>query len=733
MQILCTICTLVEKMLKVHDLLLKALSLSLTVGAVSSTLVTSTDAIKSSITLLYQNNLDWTDDINHHSFLLLESELSFPDAERACQALGEQLLSSADVKSQQNDLLPQLQYVSFRGDFPSGQSFWLSDGAVSAQSGTLKITSPLKASRLPTLCTQSSNGATNAASIVTAGNQISTTSTSSGNTFTGYRNQKSFRFLGIPYSNNPARFEYSSVSTQTHTQINSTIFGPQCFQVGTANYSEDCLFLNIFSPHLPTAEQEPKKLRPVLFWIHGGAFTSGTGADGTVDGGNMASRGDVVVVTINYRLSTIGFLAIPGTDIKGNFGLADQITALEWVKNNIEGVFIILPPIVLNVKPLSLIAFGGDPTRVTIAGQSAGAGSVRALLGSPKARGLFSAAVPASNLAGYEYATTYSLYYTPEQEYSVAAQQIINTTGCTSSSTSDEINCLKNVPAATLVNLATVARYVIVDGTFIVADQIDVTKPGASAHVPVLWGSMADDGAAFIGYPTLTTDRNEAIQTVLAGYSDIATVVNNATELFPISTSTTNATLNLFNLTSRIATDSQFRCLDQATVHSAIRNSVFPTAYYYQFDRSYQPHGYDPNAPVCDAPITATHPLGDPSLPYFKCHSGDLYFEFGTFGQFSFEYRDDLDLPFSQLVLDYWTSFVRSHDPNPSLEFLSIRGHESTIEAIAASGHWDPVTSKKDTLRRLNYPPEQSDFLESDQCTLLGLPIDYYDTQPSVS
>lgn len=89
----------------------------------------------------------------------------------------------------------------------------------------------------------------------------------------------------------------------------------------------------------------------------------------------MASRGDIVVVTINYRLSTLGFLAVPGTSIKGNYGIADQVTALEWVQANIA-------------------AFGGDPDKVTIGGQSAGASSVRVLLGSPKAIGKFSAAIP---------------------------------------------------------------------------------------------------------------------------------------------------------------------------------------------------------------------------------------------------------------------------------------------------------------------------------------------------
>ena len=107
------------------------------------------------------------------------------------------------------------------------------------------------------------------------------------------------------------------------------------------------------------------QLRPVGFWIHGGAFETGTGADPTFAGSNMASRGDVVIVTINYRLSTLGFLALDDGVTNGNFGIANMVAALEWVRAHIT-------------------AFGGDPDHITIAGQSVGSGAVRELLGSPR-------------------------------------------------------------------------------------------------------------------------------------------------------------------------------------------------------------------------------------------------------------------------------------------------------------------------------------------------------------
>lgn len=249
---------------------------------------------------------------------------------------------------------------------------------------------------------------------------------------------KSFKFLGIPYADAPARWTYPTAYSGP-TTLDATKFGAACVQTGATGTSEDCLFLNIWTPTIPQSGASRKEsLKPVMFWIHGGAFTGGTGADSTFDGGNMASRGDIILVTINYRLSTIGFLAMDDGETNGNFGIADQIMALDWVRENIAG-------------------FGGDPDRITIFGQSAGAGSVRALLGSPKAIGKFAAAVPMSNLAGSGYAMTYSLYYTLSQAQEIVTNPILQATGCTGS---DTLDCLKSIDAQTLVDLPEVARFV---------------------------------------------------------------------------------------------------------------------------------------------------------------------------------------------------------------------------------------------------------------------------------
>lgn len=142
---------------------------------------------------------------------------------------------------------------------------------------------------------------------------------------------------------------------------------------GPTVQSEDCLYLNVWTPAADMTR------RPVLVWIHGGAFTVGTGGSELYNGTRMAQRGDVVVVTINYRLGAIGFLNAdglfgPDNGIVPNVGLHDQIEALRWVRDHIE-------------------AFGGDPERVTIFGESAGGMSVGTLLGAPTAQGLFHRAI----------------------------------------------------------------------------------------------------------------------------------------------------------------------------------------------------------------------------------------------------------------------------------------------------------------------------------------------------
>jgi carboxylesterase type B len=664
---------------------------------VETTSMAAASNSKSSLTLIYQNNLNGSDDKNHIGAIIVDA-VPQASAAAACAAVNEKPLSKSALQQHQSDFINALSYQDYAKYYDAGKGFYIDNGIVSVSKQLQFGAHGSSNKALPVLCTQSANnGSINAPPVAGTG----VTLASNGNTFVGYRNQKSFRFLGIPYADTPKRFTYSSLYSKKGQTIQATAYGAQCAQGGSG--SEDCLFLNIQTPYVPKAGSK-QKLRPVMFWIHGGGFTGGSGADGLSDGGNLASKEDVVVVSINYRLSTLGFLAVPGTNIKGNYGIADQITALDWVIANIA-------------------AFGGDPKQITISGESAGAGSVRTLLGSPQAIGKYQGAVAMSNLGGGvtlgldgDYGTTYSTYYTIDQSYAVAGPQIFAAAGCNGTDVAKQVECLQKVPALTLVGLSTVARYVIQDGKYVNTPGLVVsTRNDSTAHVPVIFGIIVDDGASFSTYPTTPiANHTQGLEVALGINSTWAERIISS-GLFPL-TNTGNLTLDSFNVSQRVATDKTFRCVDQATVYAGAETKAFKKAYYYQFERTIG--GYDPNN------------LGgpkdnNPENPYFRFHGADMPWVFGTLSTI----RDQKDLWSEQLVSSYFGSFVRNGDPNPDLKYLQARGYDKVIEGVKSNGQWNQVAGGKkngDEVRHLDWPSTNSGYVDVEQCDWLGYPLDYY-------
>ena len=627
----------------------------------------------------------------------------------ACSAYGETLLPKATLDAHSTDFVESLAYRYFAGYAAAAQQYYIQDGIVSLDASGDALTfgaNPAGMTMLPVLCSQSSQTSQPQNATATARNTLSVSA--SGNTIVGYRNQKSLRFLGIPYADEPARFQYARLYSPTGQTIQATAYGSQCAQASSG--SEACHFLNIQTPYIPRAGSKDK-LRPVMFWIHGGGFTGGTGADPISDGGNLASREDIVVVTINYRLSTLGFLAVPGTNITGNYGIADQVTALQWTINNIA-------------------AFGGDPNRITIAGESAGGGSVRVLLGSPPAIGKYQGAIAMSNLGGGvdlgldgNYATTYSSYLTINESYTMAGPTIFTQAGCNQATLPEKIACLNTVPALSLVSQRTVARYVVQDGTYVNTEQLIVsTKNDSTAHVPVVFGIMADDGASFSTYPSNSTNvTSEAVGITAAlgiSMAEAQGIIDSG--LFPLY-DTGNLTLDSFNVSARVATDNQFRCVDQATVYAGVTTGAFPAAYFYQMDRGIG--GYDPNR-LGGPPATPEFPLGDPSLPYFKVHAADMAWVFGNLR--ANQQRNEDDLYFTQLASGYWAEFVKSGQPNPNRDYLRVRGYDRTLDAVTQSGDWTAVQGDQGSIELLDYPSHSSGFVDVDQCAYLNYSISYY-------
>jgi para-nitrobenzyl esterase len=253
-------------------------------------------------------------------------------------------------------------------------------------------------------------------------------------------------------------------------------FAPACMQVGTSmpgekppRVSEDCLYLNVWAP------VRARKL-PVIVWIYGGGFTNGSASMPLYWGDRLARRG-AVVVTFGYRVGPFGFLAHPELTAEsphhssGNYGLLDQIAALRWVRKNIA-------------------AFGGDPARVTVAGQSAGAVSVSLLVASPLAKGLFSRAIAQSGglFEPVEVAPAY--YLTSAEKTGEAYAQSLG---------AKSLADLRAMPATTLLGgLAGAVSHPIIDADVLPLPPYDAYVERKQNDVPILVGSNADEAKSLI-------------------------------------------------------------------------------------------------------------------------------------------------------------------------------------------------------------------------------------------
>jgi para-nitrobenzyl esterase len=240
---------------------------------------------------------------------------------------------------------------------------------------------------------------------------------------------------------------------------------------------EDCLYLNVYTPAADDGR------RPVMVWIHGGGFVIGSGSQPIYDGVPLARRGDVVVVTLNYRLGPLGFLHLADLcpDLEGavgNAGIRDQIAALEWVRESIAG-------------------FGGDPDNVTIFGESAGGMSVGTLLGAPGARGLFQRAIPQSGAAHNVHT---------RETATVVARQFLEELGIQPAEAASK---LRSIPAdklldthrQTVLKLGTRAGLLafqpLVDGVAVPEPPLTAVQAGRAAGVDLLIGTTRDEWKLF--------------------------------------------------------------------------------------------------------------------------------------------------------------------------------------------------------------------------------------------
>jgi para-nitrobenzyl esterase len=377
---------------------------------------------------------------------------------------------------------------------------------------------------------------------------------------------------------------------------------------------ENCLNLNIFTPGAD------RQRRPVLVWIHGGGFTHGAGYEALYDGGPLAVRGDVVIVTINYRLGAFGFLRLPEIGAHGNQGLLDQVAALTWVRDNIE-------------------AFGGDPKQITIFGESAGSASVGCLVTMPAACGLFHRAVMQSGIGRAS---------SPDVADKIA-DTMLSSLGLDRSRASDILNVTTDAILKAQGALAQALGPDVRFGPVVDPASLPVTPPkaianGVAKNIEIVIGTNRDEVKLFVA-----AQRREqlddaallkAVQAIFPKAGDAK--AKNLIAVYRASRQTQGLPHDSLDIIDAIASDIRFRI---PSVRWALnQRAAGGKAWLYLF--------------------THMSPARRGSLG--ACHALEMPFVFGTLGaptQDKFAGTGPDVMRLSHEMMDAWLSFARNGDP----------------------------------------------------------------------
>jgi para-nitrobenzyl esterase len=453
----------------------------------------------------------------------------------------------------------------------------------------------------------------------------------------GINTEKVNMYLGIPYAAPPVgnlRWMPPQPPAKFKGLFRATQFGSACPQAPTPPFGdgsfigdENCLFLNVYTP---TGDAPPHGF-PVMVWIHGGSFTSLKGSE--YDPSPLVEKGNVIVVTINYRLGALGVLAHPALDsedhLKANYQLMDQQFALRWVRRNIG-------------------AFGGNRQLITVFGESSGAINILAHLASSTAAGLFERAIMESQAFDFQ---DYFPVFASLADAETSGTAFAASVGCASQTA----QCLRSVPASTLVAAQPGLPFPIVDGTVLTQAPDTAISNGQFIQVPVMIGTNHDEGRfAFVAasYDYLGTQLTDgayqaAVAATLGLAEDDPFVLLLANVVYPLTNyppppGVQSAPLALGALT----TDLYFACPSEK---AEISLSNYVPTYAYEFN--------DENAPLI-APLTSvSFPLG----AYHGAEQGFIFNVEGIPTAFS-----PAEQQLSDTMIGYWTRFAKAGDPNYS-------------------------------------------------------------------
>ena len=428
-------------------------------------------------------------------------------------------------------------------------------------------------------------------------------------------------FRGIPYAEPPVgarRWRPPAAMPRWQGTRDASRFGPACVQPVPRTVSiytnslpamdEDCLFLNVWAP-------AGARRAPVMVWIHGGSLTGGAGSESLYDGAKLAARG-IVLVSINYRLGILGYLAHPGLSaespdhVSGNYGLLDQIAALRWVNRNIA-------------------AFGGDPANVTIAGESAGGLSVMYLMAAPQARGLFAKAIAQSAY----------MISAPELRAGPHGDLPAETTGARLGEAlgAHDVAALRAMAASALVDGATRAGYfpfLTIDGQVLRRQLVDTFDRGEQARVPILAGFNSGEIRSLrILAPPVPADAATYEAAIRARYADLADAF---LRLYPSS--------DMAESVLRTTRDALYGWTAERL--AAKQAALGIPSFLYYFDHSY---------PSADA------------LGLHGFHASELPYMFGNADRTPPHWpaipAAPAEAALSEAMVSYWTSFARDGVP----------------------------------------------------------------------